>query len=68
MIKVLNVISDTNMGGAGKCVIYFSQNYDTSKYEVSVVLPEGSALIPELEKTPVKLIKIDGMKDKSWDF
>jgi hypothetical protein len=27
MIKVLNVISDLNVGGAGKCVINFCKNY-----------------------------------------
>ena len=68
MIKVVNVISDTNIGGAGKCVIYFSQNYDKEKFDVTVVLPKGSALIEELQKTPVKIIEIDGLKDKSWDF
>ena len=57
MIKVVNVISDTNIGGAGKCVINFARNYDQKKYDVSVVVPKGSALIGELEKTPVKIIE-----------
>ncbi len=68
MIKILNVISDTNIGGAGKCIIYFAQNYDSNQFEISVVLPTGSALIPELQKTKVKLIEIDGLKDKSIDM
>ena len=68
MIKVVNVISDTNIGGAGKCVINFARNYDQKKYDVSVVVPKGSALIGELEKTPVKIIEIDGIKDKSLDI
>ena len=68
MIKVMNIISDTNIGGAGKCVIYFSQNYDKEKFDVSVVVPKGSALVEELKKTTVKIIEIDGLRDKSFDI
>ncbi len=68
MIKVVNVISDTNIGGAGKCVINFCKNYDKKKFEVVVVLPKDSKLIDELKATEVKIIEIDGLKDKSWDF
>ncbi len=68
MIKVINIISDTNIGGAGKCVINFSKNYDEKNYEIVVVLPKGSALVKELEGTSVKIIEIDGLKDKSLDF
>lgn len=68
MIKVINVISDMNIGGAGKCLIYFAQHYHQDKFDVSVILPKGSALTEELSKTPIKVIEIDGLKDKSWDF
>lgn len=68
MIKIVNVISDTNIGGAGKCVINFCKNYDKEKFEVVVVLPKESKLIEELKDTSAKLIEIDGLKDKSWDF
>lgn len=68
MIKVVNIISDTNIGGAGKVILHFAQNYDKSKYEVSVVVPTGSALVEELRRTPVKVIEVDGLKDKSWDL
>ncbi len=68
MIKILNVISDTNIGGAGKVIINYAKNYDSSKYDVSIVLPKGSLLIEELKETKVKLIEIDGLKDKSLDI
>ncbi len=68
MIKVLNIISDTNIGGAGKCIINFSKNFDSKNYEIVVVLPKGSALVKELEGTSAKVIEIDGLKDKSLDF
>lgn len=68
MIKVMNIISDTNIGGAGKCIINFSRNYDSKKYEIVVVLPKGSDLVKELKDTSVKVIEVDGIKDKSFDL
>lgn len=68
MIKVLNVISDTNIGGAGKCVITYCKNYNKDKYEIIVVMPKGSMLKKEIEQTGVKIIEIDGLKDKSFDI
>ena len=68
MIKVLNIISDSNIGGAGKCVIYFCKTYNKKEFDVSVVVPKDSVLIAELKKTNVKIIEVDGLKDKSLDF
>ena len=68
MIKVLNIISDSNIGGAGKCVIYFCRSYNKKEFNVSVVVPRGSELINELKKTNVKIIEVDGLKDKSLDI
>ena len=67
-IKVLNIISDTNIGGAGKCIITYCKNYDSNKFEIIVVMPKNSLLKPEIEKCKVKVIEIDGLKDKSLDF
>lgn len=66
MIKVLNIISDTNIGGAGRCLINFLKYYDRTKYEVKVVLPEGSQLKPEVEKLDTPVIEVPGMGDKSF--
>ncbi len=68
MIKIVNVISDTNIGGAGKCLINFCKNFDKTKFEIAIILPKESKLIKELANTGVKIIEIDGLKDKSWDF
>lgn len=68
MIKVLNIISDLNVGGAGKCVINFCKNYNKKKFEIVVVVPEGSELVPELKKTSARVIEVDGLKNKSLDI
>ena len=67
-IKVLNIISDTNIGGAGKCIITYCNNYAKDKFEIVVVMPENSLLKPEIEKTGVRIIEINGLKDKSLDI
>ncbi len=53
-IKVLNVISDTNIGGAGKCVINYCKNRNKGKFEIIVVMPKDSLLKPEIKATRSK--------------
>ncbi|MBR6253294.1 MAG: glycosyltransferase [Clostridia bacterium] len=67
-IKVMHFLSDTNIGGAGKYLITYCKNRDKDKYDVIVALPEGSLLIPELETTGVRIITLNGLKDKSFDI
>lgn len=66
MIKVLNVTSDHNIGGAGRCILTFLAAYDRSQFEVVVVLPRGSALIPYIEQTKTRYVEVDGMQDQSY--
>ena len=68
MIKVLNIISDTNIGGAGRYLLNFLKYYDRSKYEIKVVLPENSQLKPEVEKLNTPVIEVPGMGDKSFSM
>ena len=50
-MKVLNIISDKNIGGAGRCIINFLKYYDRKNFDITVVVPEGSLLVPEIKKT-----------------
>lgn len=68
MLKVLQVSSDTNIGGAGKCILTYLKYFDRSQLEVAVVLPKNSLLKPEVEKLGVKIFEIDAMADKSFDL
>ncbi len=68
MLKVLQVSSDTNIGGAGKCILTYLKHFDRSRLEVAVVLPENSLLKPEIEAQGVKIFEIDAMADKSLDI
>lgn len=41
-IKVIEVSSDTNIGGAGKCLLTLLENFDYNTFDVKVVLPKNS--------------------------
>lgn len=66
MIKVLNVSSDHNIGGAGRCILTFLEYYNRNEFEVKVVVPTGSALIPYISSADTTYIEADGIKDESF--
>ena len=68
MYKILHIISDTNIGGAGKLLLVFLANFDRARFDVSVVLPTGSLLLPEIQRLGVRTIEFDGIADKSLAF
>lgn len=68
MIKVLNIISDSNIGGAGRCLLNFLKYFDRKKFAVMVVMPKNSLLKPEVEKLRIRVIEVDGIADKSFDI
>lgn len=67
MIKVINVISDTNIGGAGKYLLTYLKHADRTRFDLSVVLPRGSLLKPHMDELGVAVFEIDAMTDKSLD-
>ena len=68
MIKVVQVVSDTNIGGAGRYLLNYLKYFDREKYSVTVVVPEGSMLIPHIESyKEVNLVPAPFMADKSYD-
>lgn len=50
MIRVLNIISDTNIGGAGRVLINYLQYTDRTQFDTAVALPRGSLLKAPLEE------------------
>ncbi len=67
-MKVLNIISDKNIGGAGRCIINFLKYYDRKNFDITIVVPEGSLLVPEIKKLDTKVIEVNGIADKSLDM
>ena len=66
MIRVLNIISDTNIGGAGRVILNYLRYTDQSKFETMVAIPRGSLLKQPLEETGVTVYEVDGLADRSF--
>ncbi len=60
MIKLLHVISDSNIGGAGIYVQSLTRALDPKKFKVFVACPHNSRLAELIEK-PVRLIELPGL-------
>ena len=67
MTCVLNIISDTNIGGAGRVLLNYLQYCDRTQFQVSVALPQGSLLKPPLEELGATVYEVDGIADRSFD-
>ena len=67
MIRVLNIISDTNIGGAGRVLINYLQYADREQFDTAVALPRGSLLKAPLEELNTTVYEVDGIADRSYD-
>lgn len=65
MIKVFQVSSDTNIGGAGKCILTFLEHYDREKFDMTVALPQHSLLREPVERLGVRVIEVSGINEQS---
>ena len=66
MIKVLNIISDTNIGGAGRVLLNYMSRTDREHFDVSVAMPRGSLLKAPLEELGTTVYEVDGLADRSY--
>ena len=66
MIRILNVISDTNIGGAGRVILNYLRYSDLDAFETLVAVPRGSLLKPSLEEAGATVYEVDGMADRSY--
>ena len=66
MIRVLNIISDTNIGGAGRVILNYLRYTDKSKFETMVAIPKGSLLKEPLEQAGVTIYEVEGLADRSF--
>lgn len=66
MIKLIHIITDTNIGGAGVWVLNFLKAFDREKYEVGVALPTNSLLTPKIKELGIRTYEISGIADKSF--
>lgn len=67
MIRVLNIVSDTNIGGAGRVLLNYLQYADRSQFHTMVAVPRGSLLKEPLEQVGAEVFEVDGIADRSYD-
>lgn len=66
-MRVLEVISDTNIGGAGVLLLSRLRHSDRSRFQTTVLLPSGSALAPRFREIGVPVCFMQGCYDRSAD-
>lgn len=68
MIRVLNIISDTNIGGAGRAVLTYLKYMDRERFEAAVAVPKGSLLTERIRALDTTVFEVDAISDKSLDL
>lgn len=66
MIQILNVISDTNIGGAGRVILNYLRCADRARFETLAAIPRGSLLKEPLEEAGAVVYEVDGLADRSF--
>jgi len=68
LIKVLHIISDTNIGGAGNHLLNYLHAFDRGSFSVSVAMPRGGKLAERIRRLDVQVHELDCLRDKSFDI
>ncbi len=66
MIKILHVISDSNIGGAGRYLLTYLSECDRSAFDVMVVIPTDSKLEEPIKELGFKTITCEGLAEQSF--
>ena len=67
MIKVLNILTDTNVGGAGRIFLQYLKCIDRSRFDIHTAVPSGSALIPLIENEGFSVTETKFGHDRSFE-
>ena len=68
MIRVVEAISDTYIGGAGVLLLNRLENTDRRLFDTTVIIPKGSRLKKRLLDLGVGVVEIRGAADSSFDI
>jgi len=69
MTKILHIISDSNIGGAGLQMLALldaQTGINRSEFAPTVVLPQGAKLVPRLKEQGVDCIELSNLAEKSF--
>jgi len=68
MIKILHIVTDTNIGGTGHLLLHLLDAYDRSTFTMEVVMPENARLTPLLAERGVTYYEAPNIADKSFSL
>ncbi len=60
-LRVVHILTDSNVGGAGRQLLYLTSGSGRGRFEYTVMLPEGSALVPRFAAQGIAAVQIPGM-------
>ena len=66
-VKVLHVLTDRNIGGAGRWLLYYLKYHNREQFAVKAVLPHDSLLVDAVKALDVPVIAMEEMADQSFD-
>ena len=67
-MRVIEAISDMNIGGAGRLLLTRLKESDRERIETFVILPRGSALARRVIELGVRVCYVDGCRDTSFEL
>ncbi len=67
MIKVLTIMTDATLGGAGRVLLQVLRCLDRSRFDMVVAAPSESALIPLVEELGYRVIATEKGHDRSYE-
>lgn len=66
MKRILQIISDSNLGGAGRVLSNYLSAYDAKNYEIHIAVPQGSVLTEVFTPLGAMVHPVQGMADRSY--
>lgn len=67
MINILHIITDTNIGGAGRLLIQYLKCFDRENFSVTVAVPKDSLLTPLIAELGCATIETEHCADRSHE-
>ena len=67
-MKILHILTDTNIGGAGKYLLALAAHYDRDSFTIEVILPQKSRLTPYLTALDVPVTEVPYIGDRSFSL
>jgi len=67
-VNILHIITDSNIGGAGRLLLAFLREYDRQIFNLEVALPQGSLLAREITALNVAFTELPFIAEKSFSL